>query len=85
MPNEILRIIDPAIGQIFRLLRRVLKPPKEDNIVFVVCHSMATSSWGRLALSLYSSPLPAGWFKAPELAVRQHLVKLQCFARLTSL
>lgn len=56
MPDEVLGVVDPEVGQVFGLLGRVLESAKEDDVVFVVGHAVAAAGWGCFAFAFYACP-----------------------------
>lgn len=69
MPNIVLAIINPQVLQILGLLRGVLKPSEEDDVVFVIYQSVTTSCWRTFTFTFQSDPLPSRRIQSPKIIV----------------
>ena len=69
IPHVMLGIEDPEVGEILGLVRGVLEPPEEDDVLLPVRHAVTAPRDGRVPFDLYPGPLPRRWLQAPKVRV----------------
>lgn len=56
VPDEVLRVVDPEVGEVFGGLRGVLEAAEEDDVVFEVGHAVAGAGGGCFPFGFYACP-----------------------------